>query len=432
MIERARSTGIDLVEHFFGSPRFTAAMAHAIIGSQLASYLLQQLIGWPGLLGIDSTLVVFAAVSLLARRRSLEWNGLLPISLLLFAGWALASVIWSQYQWVTLGSVLYLLAIGMLGIYIAIVRDTIQIARAFGNALRAALVLSLLLEIFSGVLIDTPIPLFGIKGHLDVLGPIQGIFGDRNTLGVVSLIAIVTFGTEFRTKSVRRGLGIGSLIIAFLMLLLSRSPVAIGGLVVVALAAAALYGLRRTRPEATRFWQFGLLFAAIVVAAIAWAVRGPIIAIFSATGEVSTRLKLWGQMRTLIPFHELEGWGWIGYWRPEVPPFDAFTDYAQGPKSGLNAYLDVWFQLGLIGLALFLVLVGLAFVRSWILASRQRSFVYAWPALVLVALIVTSLAESSILLEFGWLTFVVCSVKAARELSWRRAFAEPLRQPTLP
>ncbi|HAM27842.1 MAG TPA: hypothetical protein DCP11_14410 [Microbacteriaceae bacterium] len=35
----------------------------------------------------------------------------------------------------------------------------------------------------------------------------------------------------------------------------------------------------------------------------------------------------------------------------------------------------------------------------------------------------TALAESSSLVEFGWLTFVACCVKAPRELSWRKAFA---------
>ena len=57
--------------------------------------------------------------------------------------------------------------------------------------------------------------------------------------------------------------------------------------------------------------------------------------------------------------------------------------------SALNAYLDEWFQVGLIGLFAFAFMVGLAFVRSWLLASRQRSFVYAWPALVLVVLLFT-------------------------------------------
>ena len=41
----------------------------------------------------------------------------------------------------------------------------------------------------------------------------------------------------------------------------------------------------------------------------------------------------------------------------------------------------------------------------------------------LVALILVSFAESSILVEFGWLVFVICSVKASQELSWRKALS---------
>ena len=133
------------------------------------------------------------------------------------------------------------------------------------------------------------------------------------------------------------------------------------------------------------------------------------------------RLAVWRPIRVLIPIHELEGWGWSGHWWEGIPPFSYIRDGLQ--PSALNAYLDVWFQVGLIGLVAFVFMVGLAFIRSWLLASRQRSFVYAWPALVLVVLLVTGLAESSLLVEFGWLTFVVCSVKASRELSWRTAFA---------
>jgi hypothetical protein len=62
----------------------------------------------------------------------------------------------------------------------------------------------------------------------------------------------------------------------------------------------------------------------------------------------------------------------------------------------------------------------------------RRSVVFAWPALVLLALAVTASAESSVLLEFGWLTLVVCTVKASRELSWRQAFTSTPGQPLLP
>jgi hypothetical protein len=57
--------------------------------------------------------------------------------------------------------------------------------------------------------------------------------------------------------------------------------------------------------------------------------------------------------------------------------------------------------------------------------------IYAWPALVLIALLLVSLAESSILVEFGWLTFVVCCVTASRELSWRSALRTPPPAPVL-
>ncbi|MET4703256.1 exopolysaccharide biosynthesis protein [Frigoribacterium sp. UYMn621] len=416
-----RHPAFELARSFLGAPRFSAALTQVIIGSQLATLLLQELMGWAGALAILGGLVVLASLSLLAQREEIEWHGLLPISLLVFVGWATISVFWSQYNWATAGSAIYLLSVTMLGIYVALIRDTIQIARAFGNVLRGALLLSLVLEIFSGVLIDSPIHFLAIAGNLDVLGPIQGIFGTRNKLGIVTLVAIVTFGTELRTRSVSRNLAIGSLVLGGITLLFARSPIAFGTLMVAMLAALALYGLRRVSPERKRIWQFVLLGSTITVGTIAWAVRTPIINALSASNELNQRLAIWRPIRLLIPTHELEGWGWAGHWWEGIPPFTYIRDGLQ--PSALNAYLDVWFQVGLIGLFAFVFMLGLAFIRSWLLASRQRSFVYAWPALVLVVLLVTGLAESSLLVEFGWLTFVVCSVKASRELSWRKAFA---------
>jgi O-antigen ligase len=422
-----RHPAFELARSFLGAPRFSAALTQVIIGSQLATLLLHELMGWAGALAILGGLVVLASLSLLAQREEIEWHGLLPISLLVFVGWATISVFWSQYNWATAGSAIYLLSVTMLGIYVALIRDTIQIARAFGNVLRGALLLSLVLEIFSGVLIDSPIHFLAIAGNLDVLGPIQGIFGTRNQLGIVTLVAIVTFGTELRTRSVSRNLAIGSLVLGGITLLFARSPIAFGTLMVVMLAALALYGLRRVSPERKRIWQFVLLGSTITVGTIAWAVRTPIINALSASNELNQRLAIWRPIRLLIPTHELEGWGWAGHWWEGIPPFTYIRDGLQ--PSALNAYLDVWFQVGLIGLFAFVFMLGLAFIRSWLLASRQRSFVYAWPALVLVVLLVTGLAESSLLVEFGWLTFVVCSVKASRELSWRKAFAAT-RTPT--
>jgi quinol-cytochrome oxidoreductase complex cytochrome b subunit len=81
----------------------------------------------------------------------------------------------------------------------------------------------------------------------------------------------------------------------------------------------------------------------------------------------------------------------------------------------------VYFQVGLVGFLAFIALVGLAFVRSWLLASNKRPVLFVWPALVLVALLTFSAAESAVLVEFGWILLLVCAVKAAQGLSWRSA-----------
>lgn len=409
---------------FLGSPRFVAALSTTAVGTAAGAFALRQTIGWPGLLGILSGLAVLSVLALLVKRREIEWYGLLPLSLLVFVGWAAVTVIWSQYQWASLGSLAYLLGFTLLGVMVGLLRDTIQIVRIYGDVLRVVLSVSLVVEVVSGLLLDTPVRFLGVAGHLDALGPIQGILGTRNQLGVVALVALITFATELRTKSVTRGVGIGSIVVAVLCLGLSRSPVSGGALVLVSLAALALYGLRRLKPHQRRGWQFALLGTTIALAVSAWLFRGTVITTLAATGEVSYRVKLWQAIWQLVPFHELQGWGWIGYWRPELLPFAAFDVEAARPStSALNAFLDVWFQLGLVGLFAFIVLIALALVRSWLLGTHQRSTVFTWPALVLVALVACSFAESSILVEFGWLTLVVCTVKASRELSWRRAFA---------
>jgi O-antigen ligase len=422
-VTTSRQEVIAAATTFLGHPRFVAVMTSTAVAVALFSGPAQQLIGAPGLIAAVALLVVLALASMAARRGSIDWRGLLPVSLLVFLAWAGLTVLWSQYQWATLGALAALGAITLLGLYVALLRDTIQVVRAFGDALRVLLGASFVLETLSGVLLDTPFEFLGIEGKLADLGPIQGLAGTRNQLGIIAVIALITFGTEYRTRSVSRPLAIGSLVGAGLALLLTRSPVAIGALMVVLIAGAALYGLRRVPSGRRRYAQFALLGVTVVLLVVAWALRTPIIQLLNAGGELTYRLGVWYRIWTLIPLHPLEGWGWIGAWRVDLPPFTLFADLsARVEGSASNAYLDVWFQLGLVGLVLFLGLVGLAFTRSWLLASRRRSVVFAWPALVLVTLVTTGLAESWMLVGFGWLTFVVCAVKAADELSWRQAF----------
>ncbi|TFD67305.1 O-antigen ligase family protein [Cryobacterium ruanii] len=412
----------DALRRVLASPKFAAALTLAILATAFSTHLLRSVMGWPGLIGILGGLVVLAVLSLLARRPIVEWHGLLPISIIVFVAWCALSGVWSGYVTETIVGVSYQVTVGFLAIYVALVRDTFQVVRAIGDVLRVLLGLSIVLEVLSGLLLDLPIAFLGVVGGIDQLGPIQGVFGSRNVFGLIALIAAVTFYVELRARSIPRDLGIGSMWLAGICLVLTRSPVIVVVAVCVIVAALALYRLRRTPVEGRWKLQLGLLSAALVAVGAAWLGRTTIIDTLNAGSEFEARYSLWNEMWRLVKLHPLEGWGWAGFWPQDVTPY-GWLEFTTGRlhATGLNAYLDVYFQVGLIGFLAFLVLVLLAFVRSWLLASNKRSLVYVWAPLMLVTLLVTSAAESTILFEFGWLLLVICSVKAAQGLSWRSA-----------
>ncbi|MCX7521059.1 exopolysaccharide production protein [Microbacterium sp. STN6] len=417
------------VSEFLASPRFTSVLSMAAIGMAFSTHVLRSTIGWPGLIGALCGLVVLAAASFIAQRHYIEWHGLLPISLIAFVVWCALTVLWTDYQWTAVSGVVYQVAFAFLGVYIALVRDTIQVVRAVGDVLRVLLTASLVLEVLSGILLDLPIRFLGIQGNIAHGGPIQGLFGTRNQLSIVALIAFVTFLVELRTRSVLQRRAIPSILLAVLCLALAHSPVIAAVLVVVAVATLALYGLRKVPPHARPYVQWSLAIVTLAIAVLCYVFRTGVINLLNARADFSVRYDTWIQMWQMIPLRELQGWGWVGLWRHNLVPF-ASIDFFSGSthSNGLNAFLDVYLQTGLVGLVAFLVLLALAFSRAWVLASNKRTVVHVWLPLVLIALLSTSLFESSILIESGWLLVVVCAVKAAQSLSWRDAL--PHRAPT--
>jgi O-antigen ligase len=412
---------LERLAHLAAAPQFSRALSMCAIGSLLFVNAIRSLIGWPGYFTVITGIVLLAALSLAVLWRQIEWRGLLPVSLLLFIGWCCLSLLWSGYQWSTVGGAVYLVVVAFLAVYVGLSRDLIQVIRAFGDVLRLALGASLALEIFSGVLIDAPIAFLGIQGNLASGGPIQGLFGSRNLLGLVALIALVTFLVELLTQSATRLVAWFSIAAATLTILFTRSPVTLGTLAALLLATLVLLALRRATPSLRRVAQFVLIGAVSVTLLLVFIFRSPLIAVLNAESEFETRYTLWKQVLTVIGLRPVEGVGWVGGWRRDVPPYVSFG----GHSSALNAFLDVWLQVGIVGLALFIALLGLALVRSWLLGSNKPSVVYIWPVLVLITLVIVSAAESTVLSGIGWFTLVIVTLKASQELSWRRLLPEP-------
>jgi O-antigen ligase len=261
-----------------------------------------------------------------------------------------------------------------------------------------------------------PFGFLGIKGHIATGEGIQGLFASRNAVSVICVIALVTFFIEWKTRSVSASIATGSLIGAALCLWLAASPVGFVTAVVVAAGYGILYALRKLPDSSRRGVNIGLLGMGLVSIVAAWAFRGAVIQFLSSSPVMQYRLTLWIELGRIAQMKFLEGWGWVGIWPKKTQPFTVMVNANTTPNSsGLNIYLDVWLQLGLIGLVLFLILLGFAFVRSWRSATTKKSDVYLWSPLILIALLVSGLAESSALTLWGWLLVVIIAAQNSPE-----------------
>ena len=198
-----------------------------------------------------------------------------------------------------------------LAVTIAHVRDTLQTVRALGDVLRALLGVSLALEILSGLLLDMPITFLGIQGNIALGGPVQGIFGTRNLLGLVTVLALITFVIEWRTQSVSPGLAFFSVILAGSLAILSSSPTVLVLAVAVAVASGALVLVRHTAPEGRSFVQWALGAVVVTGLAIGYVARHPIIAWLGAGSDFSTRATLWNRILDYVALPAHAGVGMV-------------------------------------------------------------------------------------------------------------------------
>lgn len=410
------------LSRLLGSVEMARAYTLTALGATFGSFAIERMTSAMTFATIIMILGILGVAILFVRREELSLLRIAPTSLLMFLLLALISILWTTDRADTFTGWLWLLGFALLAITIGHIRDTLQTVRAIGDTLRVMLALSLGVEILSGILLDVPILFLDVEGNLAIGGPIQGLFGTRNMLGFIAVIALITFVIEWRTQSLAAPVAIPSIGLAGFLALLSASPTVLVLAFAVGVVTLALTIVRHTPSRRRNFvqWMLGALVAAAL--GVAFVFRHQIIAWMGAGSDFSTRADLWNQILDFVAVKPLQGWGWFGPWQRGEYPF-TYINYLLDDRheTALNAYFDVLLQLGIVGLLLFLLLGGVALVRSWLVASARRSVVYAWTPLVLVTLAVDSMFESFTLAGAGWFMLVLCALRAGQSRSWRES-----------
>jgi exopolysaccharide production protein ExoQ len=407
---------------------FRIGFATLALFTTLAGDAWRYSITWYGWGVIILGLAIVTVVLLVHNRARLK---LLPYPLLAFLVLATLSIAWSFYPGLTaLGALSqWLTTAGALAIAVVLSWD--ELLQALGLALRLILGLSIAFELFVSIVIrhrilplwvdygDTehlPKLLFWSRNLLFVTGKIQGIVGNSSLLAMLAMFGLIVFGIQLASKSVRRSTGCAWFLLAAAIAVFTRSGTIYVAVVACTILLAAILILRRPRTPRARaaaYWSVGSFFLACGVLVFVFSEQ--LLGLIGKNDTLTGRAGIWEAVINLAQQRPVAGWGWISYWAPWAEPFKDLVKRAGVQQlHAHNAWLDVWLQLGIIGVVIFGVLVVTVVFRSWMIAvhrPQDAAGVRLLPILILAALIVQSFAESRILVEYGWVLLTVMAVK---------------------
>jgi exopolysaccharide production protein ExoQ len=385
--------------------------------------------GWGAIVGI---LLVLGIIEIVRARVDLRR---LPLTLFALLALMLLSTIWSDYPGWTLLGVLATLVTTTFAVFLATTLNLETMLRSFGMAMRWILGLSLVFELIVSLVIRHHVlPLWidycdpakkipnACYWSRDLLlhgGQIQGIVGNSNLLAMAAMFALVAFLVQFAARSGSRiWLGVW-IAIAVLTLGLTRSSTVMAATVVALIVGAFIAVVRATHGRR----RIGVFVGGAVIAvaaaatiALAWA---PILKLLHKSPDLTFRTVIWGKVIKLAMERPAGGWGWISYWVPWIKPYDGLIEHG-----GINylqahdAWLDMFLQLGVVGLVVFGIFVLVTLVRSWIAAvdaPPRAGLLRVFPLLIVVALLVHSIAESRLLIEISFALLVIAAIVVSRK-----------------
>lgn len=429
------------------NPRFRLGYSILVLSLLLAGDAWRFTLGW-WVFGTITILLTLLSAWLLWRQRG-TWSLIgMPMPLVLFLTLATVSIFWSHYPAATALGLFTTWIIAINAAALAITLNWAELLRFLGIVLRIVLGLSLLFELFVSVVVrDRVLPLFGQPGvDYDSFkkipgilmwsrnelfqvfdgGRIQGILGNANSLGFVALLALIVFSIQLASKKVTRYWGLFWILVAAATLLMTKSATVTMAAVGVGAVLLIVMLMRRAQTGRGRLIVYLSSTAVIVAAvAVAFVLRSRVLELLGKSSDLTGRFGIWQSVIDLAQQRPAFGWGWVSYWVPWADPFENLARHAGIRQlQAHNTWLDVAFQLGLVGLIIFIALVGAALVKAWQHAVDAPQEAPGRPLphealtllalLILVALIVQSFAESRLITEYGFALLIIVAIKTKR------------------
>ena len=352
---------------------------------------------WLGLYGITSLLI-------LARWRRFVHVATRDKLLLLLVGIAMLSVLWSFAPQITLRREVALVGTTLFGAYLAARYNSGELLRLLAWALGVAALLSLIFALM--------FPSYGTVSGAYGSDAWQGAFvGGKNVLGRIMALSVLVFLLlALSTRKHRLVLWSGFGLSAGL-LWMSNSVTSLISLLTILLLLPLYWALR---------WRYNLVVALLILAVVAGGIAvtwllvnaEDVLGVLGRDTTLTNRTNLWPAVIEMIRQHPWLGYGygafWLG-WSGEAAHVSIWVIVSNPPiLHAHNGFLDLWLDLGLLGLVTFAFGFSLAALRAVSWARATKTAEGLWPLVFLSFIVLYNFTESSILVHNNifWILYV--------------------------
>ena len=298
-----------------------------------------------------------------------------------------------------------------LRLMILIVFALYLVARFSDREIVAMLAAALGISVAASVFAVIVLPQYGLSALAGYDGAWSGALAHKNTLGALMSTGAVVAGFALVTGAIGRGSALVLVLACVVLTLLSRSATALIALVVavpIGLGLAWIATLRRGEDRLVASAICALLGAALAYALSEEA--DALLALIGRSESFTGRDLIWGAVWSAIQERPWLGYGHT-FWSYDSPlRATLWQQLGWAPPHAHSLVLDLWLQLGFLGLTAAGTIVTVSFWRgARLLYGRITPFGLLWLVLLLQMLVrgvtETTLVEPGVTGMF-WLTLI--------------------------
>lgn len=303
-------------------------------------------------------------------------------------GVAVLSVFWSDAPDLTKTRSIALVGTTLFGYYLASRYSMKQQLQLLAWAFGISIILSFMFAV--------GVPKLGIMGGLHA-GKWRGIYAHKNVLGKMMVMSALIFLLLAISAKRNRRILWGGFSLSAMLIVLSASSTSLVNLIAL---IAAFFALRALR---LRYEQMipALLAIAIVAGSLQLlytANADALLGLFGKDATLSGRTDMWPYVLEKIWKRPWLGYGYSGFWRG-LDGESAYVWYAVRwtPPNAHNGLLDLWIDLGLLGVSIYLLGFLTSFIRAIIRVRLSRTTEEFWPLIYMLYMVLANLTESTML-----------------------------------